>query len=96
LRGERLGDALDDFSLGGEAQPSLGSDDFAGNGNLEDARVPLDQGCLDVEFFLQRGRRTGGLGKVASVGAVLDGNHAVRTNSVRPRGAFLLCDGRGR
>jgi hypothetical protein len=72
---ERLGDALDDFLLGGKSGSSLRRDDFAGDGNLEDAGVALNQLGVDVEFLFQRSRRTGGLGEVASGGAVGDGDH---------------------
>lgn len=70
-----VGDAFDDFLLGRKPIPSLRRDNCSRDGNLENPGVPLNQRRFDAELFLQRSRRTGGLGEVASGGAVGDGNH---------------------
>ena len=72
---QRLGDALDDFLLRGESIPALGRDDFSRHGDLENSGVAFDQRSVDAELLFQRSRRTGGLGEVASGGAVGDGDH---------------------
>jgi hypothetical protein len=72
---ERLGDSLDDFLLRGKSVPSLRRDDFPRDSDLENAGVAFDQRSVDTELLFQRSRRTGGLGEVASGGAVGDGDH---------------------
>ena len=56
----------------------LGIDQRAVNGDVEDAPASLDQFGPHAEPLLDCGRQTGGLGEVASTGAVLNRDaHAV-------------------
>jgi hypothetical protein len=77
---QRLGDALDDFLLRRKAIPSLRRDNFSSDGDLENPGVTFDERCFDAELLFQRSRRTGGLGEVASGGAIGDGDHVDRAS----------------
>ena len=80
LGAQRLRDAVDNFLLRGKAVPALGRDNFSRDGHLENPGVALDQRCFDAELLFQRSRRTGGLGEVASGGAIGDGDHVQEAN----------------
>jgi hypothetical protein len=72
---QRLGNTREDVLLRGETGPPFRRDDFAANGDFEDAGVAFDERRINIQTLLQRGRRTGGVGKVASGVAVGDGDH---------------------
>ena len=72
---------VDDLALAGEAAFFLlGEDRLAVDADDEDAAAAADELTVDAELLLQRGRQTGGPGKVVSNAAVVDANvHRVLT-----------------
>jgi len=71
--GSSSADEADDLSVVGKAvQRTLGEDQLAVDGNLEDAAAPGDELAVSLERLLQLGRQTDGAGLVISLTAVFD------------------------
>ncbi len=63
----------DDLCLGGEAPLILLREDgLSVNADDEDAAAASNDLAVEAQLFLQRGRQTGGSGKVVSNAAVVD------------------------
>ena len=75
LRGVKLAEAVQDFGMVRKlAGFLLAVDQISIGFNVEDSPAALDEFGVDVEFGLNRVRQTGGLRRVVSLYAILDGN----------------------
>ncbi len=75
LRGVKLTEAVQYFRMFRESAGFLlAVDQLAIDFDVEDSPAALDEFGVDVEFGLNRVRQTGGLRRVVSLYAILDGN----------------------
>ena len=75
FRGRERLDLVEHFLVVGEAADVvLVPDLFAVHVNVKHAAHAFDQLGIHAELLLDRGRQTGGLGKIISLRAVLDGD----------------------
>jgi len=71
----QFADAVQDFRMFGESAGFLlAVDQLAVDFDVEDSPAALDEFDGDVEFGLDRVRQTGGLRRVVSLYAILNGN----------------------